>query len=193
MNTLLQNRFARGFSMVEIMVTVAILSIGLLGLAGLQARAHTAEVESYSRGQALLLVNMMADRIAANRADSDEVTSGATSQYNTATTFGAGNGAVTCTALTGAPRIACDDLAEWDAALKGAAVQSGGNNVGAITGARGCITRETAPVQQYVVTVAWAGRGSFGSVPSDRTCGDAAITIGRRVVSTVVTIPNLGA
>jgi type IV pilus assembly protein PilV len=181
-----------GFALVEIMVTVAILAIGLLGLAGLQARAHTAEVESYSRAQALLLAGMMADRIAANRADADEVRTGVDSQYKTTTTFGAGNAGVSCTGLTGAPLIACSDLDEWDAALKGASVQSGGNNVGAVTGARGCISRQTTPFQQYVVTVAWAGRGSFGSVPTDRPCGSAAIPSGRRVVSTTVTIPDLG-
>lgn len=171
-----------GFSLLEVVITMAILAVGLLGMAGLQARAHNAEVEAYDRGQALLLATMMADRIAANRADADESKTGATSQYNTpAQTYGVGHAAMTCGGL-GAALIACTDVKEWDEALKGSGV----------SGARGCVKRE-APggFQQYVVEVAWAGRGRLGASPTDRLCGNGAIAIDRRVVSVVVPIPNL--
>jgi prepilin-type N-terminal cleavage/methylation domain-containing protein len=49
----------RGFSLVEILVTLVIAMIGLLGLAGVQIRAHQAELESYQRAQALVLVSDM--------------------------------------------------------------------------------------------------------------------------------------
>src|SRR4026209_1446790 len=51
-----------GFSLVEILVTLVIVMIGLLGLAGVQMRAHQAEMESYQRAQALVLVADMVDR-----------------------------------------------------------------------------------------------------------------------------------
>ena len=59
----------KGFSMVEVLVTIVILTIGLLGLAGLQGRASTAQMESYQRSQALILLADMADRINANRSN----------------------------------------------------------------------------------------------------------------------------
>lgn len=171
-----------GFSLLEVVITMAILAVGLLGMAGLQGRAHNAEVEAYDRGQALLLATMMADRIAANRADADELKTGATSQYNTpAETYGVGHAAVDCSGTTGAALIACTDVEEWDEALKASAV----------SGARGCVKRETPSIQQYVVEVAWAGRGRLGASPTDRLCGNGAIAIDRRVVSVVVPIPNL--
>ena len=46
---------------------MVIIAFGLLGMAGLQMRMQTSEMESYQRSQALLLLNDMANRIAANR------------------------------------------------------------------------------------------------------------------------------
>ena len=56
-----------GFSLIEVLVTILILMVGLLGLAGLQSRALTAQMEAYQRSQALILLKDMADRINANR------------------------------------------------------------------------------------------------------------------------------
>lgn len=46
-----------GFSLLEVLVTVLILAFGLLGLAGLQARTMTTEMESYQRSVALVALN----------------------------------------------------------------------------------------------------------------------------------------
>ena len=50
--------------MIEVLVTMVIIAFGLLGMAGLQMRMQTSEMESYQRSQALLLLNDMANRIA---------------------------------------------------------------------------------------------------------------------------------
>lgn len=177
---------SRGYSLVEVLVTLAILAVGLLGLVGLQARAHTAETESFSRVQALLLANDMADRIATNRSEAKK---GVASVYDTATAQGTGHADVNCTTLgtANSAEVATHDLCEWDLALKGATQTVGGSKFGTLSGARGCIALETAPIRQFVVSVAWQGRGNFGAVPVDRTCASMAIASGRRLVS--VTIP----
>jgi type IV pilus assembly protein PilV len=54
---------ARGFSMIEVLISIIIIALGLLGLAGLQARMTSAETESYQRSQALILVEDMVNRI----------------------------------------------------------------------------------------------------------------------------------
>ena len=56
-----------GFSMMEVLVTIAILIFGLLGMAGLQSRATSMEIESYQRAQALVLLQDMADRLSVNK------------------------------------------------------------------------------------------------------------------------------
>ncbi len=53
--------------MIEVLVTLVVLALGLLGVVGLQARGQQAELESYQRGQALVLLQDMVDRMNTNR------------------------------------------------------------------------------------------------------------------------------
>jgi type IV pilus assembly protein PilV len=55
-----------GFTLLEVLIAVLILSIGLLGLASLQANGLRSNFSSYARSQAVILANDMADRIRAN-------------------------------------------------------------------------------------------------------------------------------
>lgn len=179
----------QGFSLVEVLVALAILSIGLLGLAGLQATSHIAQNEALAKAQALVLAQDMAERIASNRGNAKL---GSSSSYNSATTYGTGNADSTCSTSPGNPaELAAKDLCEWDLALKGATQTIGGNRAAVVSQARGCISLQTTPITQFVVSVAWAGNSSLGSVPADRTCGSAAIPEARRVVSMTVPLANL--
>ena len=58
----------QGFTLVEIMVTMVVMSIGFLGLAGLQATALRSNSGANLRTQAVLYANDMAERIRANPA-----------------------------------------------------------------------------------------------------------------------------
>lgn len=58
----------RGFTLIEIMVAVIILSIGLLGLAALQTTGLRNNHSAYYRSQATFLAYDIADRMRANRA-----------------------------------------------------------------------------------------------------------------------------
>ncbi len=159
----------RGFSLIEVLVTIVILAFGLLGLAGMQARMLTMEMESYQRSQALLLLNDMASRLEARVADSGPA-------YVTASPLGTDDSQPTsCGALAvGAARDHC----EWSNLLKGAAEVSGTSNVGAMIGARGCIVQIQAPDPTagvctpgiYEVAVAW--QGIAGTVAPNNTCGE---------------------
>lgn len=60
-------RQARGFSLLEVLIAVVVLSIGLLGLAGLQFTALRGNSQSYERSQAHILAYEMADLMRANR------------------------------------------------------------------------------------------------------------------------------
>ena len=58
----------QGFSMVEVMVSVLVLSGGLLGLAFLQAQGMKFNAEAYQRTQATVLAYEIIDRLRANPA-----------------------------------------------------------------------------------------------------------------------------
>ncbi len=55
-----------GFTLIEVLITLVIFSIGLLGLAGLQANSMVNSHNAYVKSQATLMANDMADRMRAN-------------------------------------------------------------------------------------------------------------------------------
>jgi len=61
-----KDRSDSGFTMIEVLVTLIILSIGLLGLAGLQANSMTNNHNAYLKSQAIIMANDIADRMRAN-------------------------------------------------------------------------------------------------------------------------------
>ena len=157
--------------MIEVLVSLMLLVFGLLGLVGLQARAQVAELESYQRAQALILVQDMVARLNANRK-----TAGC---YVTTTPLGTGySGTPACTAAAGTAAtraIANIDLDAWNSSLLGASetTSSGTTKVGSIIGARGCVTYN-ATTGLYRVAVAWQGMAttiSPAAVDTLATCG----------------------
>lgn len=60
-------RRQRGAGLIEVLVSVVVLAIGLLGMAGLQASALRGNQSSYARGQAVMLSYFMLDMMRANR------------------------------------------------------------------------------------------------------------------------------
>lgn len=176
----------RGFSLIEVLITLLILLLGLLGLAGLIRQSQSSEMESYQRVQALVLLRDMAERINTNRV--------AAASYVTGTTAPLG---ASSTEVCSAPatRVAVDRC-QWDAALKGAAetldLGSGASQVGAMLGGRGCVTSPVA--NEYLIEVVWQGLSETATPPSSVLCGKNAYgnDKNRRAVTTVVRIGTLG-
>jgi len=57
----------RGFSLIEILITLVVLSVGLLGLAALHAEGLRSGRSAYLRTKAVNLASDMADRMRSNR------------------------------------------------------------------------------------------------------------------------------
>ena len=172
--------------MLEVLITIVILTIGLLGLAGLQSRLQASEMEAYQRAQALILLNDMASRIATNRAKAADYKTGPDAP------LGAGNACPTTTATQ--QEI---DAGEWCDALQGAGETLDASNVGAMVGGRGCV--EDLGGGEYLVTVAWQGLGPISAPPESVACGAGKYNGGtncvddlcRRTVTTIVRIGDL--
>lgn len=152
----------RGVSLIEVLVAILIAALGLLGLAGLQARAMNSEFESYQRGQALVLAVDMSERMRMNRSYSGTFknVSSASDGTGFVGTDGSGRYALDCASSDHAIQALCD----WDSLLQGSAEKSGTNNIGAMIGARGCITydagSELAGIPdsgEFTVAVVWQG------------------------------------
>jgi type IV pilus assembly protein PilV len=131
-----------GFSLLEVLIALLVLSIGLLGLAALQAVSLKANHSAYTRTQAIYLAYDIIDRIKANR---NQALSGeydlamnasppAASATNLADTdlnewitdfvavlLPGGDGSVDCTSTTGV----CTVVVQWDESRLGGTASSG--------------------------------------------------------------------
>jgi type IV pilus assembly protein PilV len=185
-------RNQRGVTLIEVLVTMIILAVGLLGLVGLQARVQVLQAESYQRAQALILLKDMANRMANNRQNAAD--------YHTGADVPLGVDTPDCADLDDGTRQGAD-AAEWCAALQGAAETIGAADtaVGAMVGGRGCV--EDLGGGQFLVTVAWQGLAPISAPPVSVACGvdlyngpagsSCQDDLCRRTVTTIVHIADL--
>lgn len=176
--------------MLEVLIALFIVAVGVLGLAGLQARATNAEFESYQRSQAIILLNDMVERIRTNRVNKGvfkNITTDLTNGIPYVGTTGSQNYALTCSP---APNQGMSDLCTWEGLLLGSSESLGANQVGAMIGARGCIsydvTTEVAGAADsgvFTVTIAW--QGAVATVAPTENCanGEYGSEAKRRAVS----------
>jgi type IV pilus assembly protein PilV len=193
-----------GFSMVEVLVTLIILLVGLLGLAGLMVQSQRSEMESYQRVQALILLQDMVGRINANRkvaACYAFTTNAATGTPYLGVGFTA---APACAAGTAAQNAqAIQDMNDWNAVLQGSAEASGATNVGAMVGARGCVSYDAGTVLLdkngitipgtgvYTIAVAWQGLGNTAIATPNCAQNKYGGEAQRRVVSMTLRTASL--
>lgn len=158
-------RDQRGFSLVEILVSILVLAIGLLGLAGLQSKMLAAEMEAYQRSHAMILLEDMMNRI---RADEDGARANAYDSIDNVNS----------------------NIIGWKAALAG---KSGDEVVGAMIGAQGCLASLATDPKTIRVSVAWQGLSPTALPASGDPCGQddygADDTLRRVVSGTVIVLP----
>jgi len=137
----------QGLTLMEILVTMFILAVGLLGIASMQVRAVQDSSNANFRSLAIFYANDMADRIRANTE--------ASGNYSYA---GAPNPAPSLTsnclssAGCSASEMAANDIGTWLA-----------NISDALPGGIGSITAPVAPARTYTVRVEWTDRVERGA------------------------------
>ena len=162
--------------MIEVLVTILIVTLGLLGIAALFVRSQQMGDEAYQRFQALHIAHQLAETLSANRAKDP-------AEYVTGTSSPAGIGGFDAGGLVG--------LADFHNELIGASKQSGGSNVATLIAAVGCVESLGAGTAldplHYRISVAWQGRQASANPAGASSCGkiqiDNAETGLRRIVS----------
>lgn len=137
------NKHQSGFTLLEVLVAIIVISLGLLGLAGLQAATLRNNQIAYYRGMAIQQTYDMADRIRANQAGA------AAGSYNnlTATIPSAPDCfSGTCTAA----QMAVADHAQWN-----------NNNARMLPGGSGTVV--SAVGGSFDITVTWNENTEAGS------------------------------
>ncbi len=119
---------ARGFTLIEVLVAILVMSVGLLGVAALQLTSLRANHSSSLRSQATLLAYDIVDRMRANQ---------------TAATAGGYDIALAGTSAGGS--VALDDLARWKQ-----------NLTNTLPAGRGAVQRTGAgTATKFTITVQW--------------------------------------
>lgn len=148
-----------GFTLLEALITIVIVSIGLLGLLGLQTLSLANTQISSARSEATTAADNMADRIRANP------TGAAAADYDKVAHPAAGNAPKACTGGTVCTpaEMATYDAWEWD--------QSLGHDLPDGRGYVDCTQTNTVTgtgCQNYKITVVWHERDrSTDTTPPD--------------------------
>jgi type IV pilus assembly protein PilV len=163
----------RGATLIEVLVSLIVSAIGLGALIALQARAYSAEAESYDRAQALIVLDDMVQRINLNRGSAASYVSSA---------FGTSAPPGDCNSTD----LAARDLCQWNGIL-----------TRTLPGARACIDQPAAPSTglagtELRVTVVWRGTAATAAPAAQCAQADFADTPRlRRAVTVVARIGNL--
>lgn len=133
----------QGFTMIEVLITVVITAVGLLGLGALQLVSMKNINNTQYRTLATMYAYDMAERMRSNH---QGVLSGA---YNNIT--GAGS-AMSCTAVCSPSDMALADAYEWNQFISGGV--NGDVSQGALPGGVGTVVSQGTG-SAFLITIAW--------------------------------------
>jgi type IV pilus assembly protein PilV len=140
----------KGFTLVEVLVSLVVLAIGLLGIAKLMLLSSHSNDSAYLRSQATALAYEMLDDMRANRQEALPPNS----SYNTAAAapvvFPYTGTPCVGTACTTATQVAQYDLFQWGMRLD---ASSGNVPAGALPTGRGTVVTATNGANETTVTI----------------------------------------
>lgn len=147
MRAMTSQRRSRGFSLIEVLVTMVVISLGLLGFAALQANSLKSNRVAMQRSMATVMANDIFERIRANRS----------SAANYAITLGEDPDDATV-----AGTVENTDLTAWRTNLAARLPQGTGtvavaqNVIGAATAFDVTVTVQWAEVAETATTHTWS-------------------------------------
>jgi len=171
----------RGFTIIEVLVSIVIFSIGLIGVARLQVVAKQSNYDAVQRVTATAIAQDILSKLRSNAKELDTYVSNTgsrTIQYDARVSEPTPvcDSANTCTPT----QVATHDLWEVLQEINGVSeLDSGGNATGGLSLATVCISavdESGNPVSggsaYYTVAIAWRGKAELTN-PTLNTCGDA--------------------
>ncbi|MDM1342395.1 type IV pilus modification protein PilV [Acinetobacter pseudolwoffii] len=135
----------KGVGLIEVLVSLLVLAIGILGFVILQARAIEATGESAQRIQAINIARDIAERIRANR------DGWAKYKVEFASTAKQKDGSKSCATATNTDVCTADELADFDARE----VESYASQLGMSISVQQCQKANTGDHDRQCVYVAW--------------------------------------
>lgn len=159
-------RRVRGATLMEVLVSVFVLSIGVLGVAGLQVTAKRSNYEATQRATAASLAQDIVERMRSNPQQLAIYTNSGAGRIIDGSTMAL----VSCTTDCQPTSLAQYDLYELEQAANGVTETAGGVNVGGLSLPTTCISGPNGGPGVYTVAIAWRGLSKLSS-PSISPCG----------------------
>jgi len=166
---------AKGFSLLEVLIAVLVLSIGLVSLAALQILSKQSNFEAVQRSTATALLEDLVERMRANPGGLDTYTANGAGRTLTGTTLSADSSnclgaSVNCNYAT----MSMYDLKEWEQALAGVTetkvIDGTTVNTGGLTSPTACISGPDGGNGLYTISIAWRGMTRLSN-PGIDGCG----------------------
>ncbi|WP_432723129.1 type IV pilus modification protein PilV [Jeongeupia wiesaeckerbachi] len=161
-------RLQYGISLIEVMVSLVILALGLLGLAGLHSRSMIMSQSAYYRGIAADLSADLADRIRANRTpylgSGEDGTTPQPPDFSKCTQNSSNADQVSCGAQDAGRQTyqLSNEMTEWNSALR---TQLPGAQYTLVTA-----NSQSAGFLRYTLTITWIDdRGKVSSATDYNT------------------------
>ena len=159
----------RGTTMMEVLVSMFILSIGVLGVAGLQVTAKRSNFEATQRATAAALAQDIIERMRSNSEQLGIYTSAGAGR----TIDGTSMPVLDCSTDCGPATLAQYDLYELEHAANGVAEQAAGSNVGGLALPTTCISGPDGGSGIYSIAIAWRGMTKLSN-PGTDACGSGS-------------------
>ena len=182
---MMRRQLQHGFSLIEVLVTTVVFSIGVLGITSLNGISKQSSYQSVQRSSASQLSFALLEDMRSNP--------GALAVYLAAGDLGGGSQGAEPAALCNDPALLCTaaelathNLWDWEQLLDGNLELSGGVGVGGLVTPTGCITGPAGGVTGvYTVTIAWLGGVQIASA-GPNNCGTGLYGPGNVFRRTVV-------
>jgi type IV pilus assembly protein PilV len=171
---------AKGFTLIEVLVSLVVLAIGLLGIAKLMLLSSHSNDSAYLRSQATALAYEMLDNMRANRQEALPPNSSYDTAAATPVVFPYPGVACVATACNSATQVAKYDLFQWGMRLD---ANSGLVPAGALPNGKGTVVSTVDPTSlqtTVTITVSWndsVAQSTLSAVAAGAAANTQSITL----------------
>ena len=163
----------RGVTVLEVLITLIVFSLGVLSVAMLQGVSTRANHEAVQRTTAAYIANDLLERMRTNATAIELYMPGAplgNGSLGAEPVPDCGSAVNTCTP----DELALHDLWQWEQLLDGVAEADGANATGGLLSPSACIDGPVGGGQgTYTVAIAWRGQAALSN-PAVNACGDGS-------------------
>ena len=162
---------SKGFSLIEVLVSLFVVSIGLLGIAGMELFSAQSGNEAVQRASAVWLSQEIMEKMRANPTALSSYVGVSVGNGSLSTpSTDCGSSSASCKGT----ELATYDLWSWENLVDGATEKSGTTKTGGLDNPQGCITGPAGGASGvYTIAIAWRGNTSMGN-PTTSTCGNTS-------------------